>query len=545
VSTTLYRGGRVYSATDPFATALVVDGGDIAWVGTDAAAAVHADGVDEVVDLDGAFLAPAFVDAHVHVTSTGLNLSGLDLSAATSLPDALDRIEAHSRKLRGGVILGHGWDESRWPEARPPHQTEIDKASYGGVVYLSRVDVHSCVASSALVALAPEVKQVAGYSADGWLTQQAHHVVRRIALDSVTVEQRRTAQRVCLQHAASLGIGMVHELGGPEISSADDFTDLLDTVGPASGLDVVGYWGEGGGPEIAISLGARGAAGDHFVDGAIGSRTAFLRESYDDAQTHGASYTTAAQIRDHVIACSRAGVQAGYHVIGDGAMDLVVAGFSEAAETVGADVVRASQHRLEHVEMVDEHARSVLSSLGILASVQPMFDAWWGGGSGMYAERLGPQRAEQLNPLATMQSAGIPLAFGSDAPVTPLAPWSAVRAAVHHHRPTERLTARAAFTAHTRGGWRAAGRRGGTLAVGEPAHLAVWHCDELVVEAPDRRVAAWSTDPRAAVPGLPSLTNGSADPVCLRTVVAGRTVYTADDVRAHHSDDRNTPGRTS
>ena len=323
---------------------------------------------------------------------------------------------------------------------------------------------------------------------------------------------------------------MVHELGGPEISSAEDFADLLATVGPESGVDVVGYWGEGGGPDIALSLGGRGAAGDHFVDGAIGSRTAFLRDAYADDESHGATYTTAAAIRDHVIACSKAGIQAGYHVIGDGAMDLVVAGFNEAAEAIGDDVVRAAQHRLEHVEMVDESARSLLARLGILASVQPVFDAWWGGDSGMYSERLGVERAVTLNPFASMQAAGIPLAFGSDAPVTPLAPWQAIRAAVHHHQPAERLTARAAFTAHTRGGWRAAGRRGGSLEPGAPANLTVWQCDDLVVETPDDRVAAWSTDPRAGVPGLPSLEPGTPDPVCLHTIVAGRTVYTSHAV---------------
>ncbi|MCZ3389302.1 MAG: amidohydrolase family protein [Actinomycetia bacterium] len=531
MTTTLYRGGLVYNTAEPFATALVTQDDLVAWVGSDEAARVNADGVDVVVELDGALLTPAFVDAHVHTTSTGLNLSGLDLSDTKSLEEALARLEAHSRSVRGAVVLGHGWDETRWPEARPPRRDEVDRASYGGVVYLSRVDVHSCIASSALLALAPEVSNAAGYSADGWLSQQAHHVVRRIALDSVTPAQRRAAQRLCLQHAASLGIGMVHELGGPEISSADDFADLLATVGPESGVEVVGYWGEGGGPDVALSLGARGAAGDHFVDGAIGSRTAFLRDTYADAETHGAAYTTAATIRDHVIACSMAGVPAGYHVIGDGAMDLVVAGFTEAAEAIGDDVVRTAQHRLEHVEMVDGLARAVLARLGVLASVQPVFDAWWGGDTGMYTERLGAARAATLNPFASMQAAGIPLAFGSDAPVTPLAPWQAIRAAVHHHQPEERLTARSAFTAHTRGGWRAAGRRGGVLAPGEPATLALWQCDELVVETPDDRVAAWSTDPRAGVPGLPSLEPGTADPVCLRTIVAGRTVYTSDAVQ--------------
>ena len=212
-------------------------------------------------------------------------------------------------------------------------------------------------------------------------------------------------------------------------------------------------------------------------------------------------------------------------------MDLVVAGFAEAAEQVGDVVVRAASHRLEHVEMVDAEARAVLARLGIVASVQPVFDAWWGGDDQMYADRLGVERARTLNPFAALQADGVPLAFGSDAPVTPLAPWDAVGAAVHHHQVGQRLTPRAAFLAHTRGGWRAAGRRGGTIAVGEPAHLAVWDVDELVVERPDDRVAAWSTDPRAGVPGLPPLEPGAEPPRCLRTVVAGRTVYTAGSGR--------------
>jgi predicted amidohydrolase YtcJ len=367
---------------------------------------------------------------------------------------------------------------------------------------------------------------MAGFSADGWLTQDAHHAVRKVALESVTVDQRREAQHRCLERAASLGIGSIHELGGPDISGPEDFVDLLTNVAPDSGVDVVGYWGEGGGPSAAGSLGAKGAAGDHFVDGAIGSRTAFLTAPYADADTNGAVYTNAAAIRDHVVACSAAGVQAGYHVIGDAAMELVVAGFNEAAELVGAAAVRSARHRLEHVEMVDGPALHMLTNLGVVASVQPVFDAWWGGETAMYAERLGVDRASMLNPLASMLSAGVPLAFGSDAPVTPLGPWAAIRAAATHHQPEQRLPVRAAFSAHTRGGWRAAGEMtGGTIAVGAAASVAVWECGDLIVETPETRVAAWSTDPRAGVPGLPALGEDDPDPVCLKTLVRGRGVF--------------------
>ncbi|MFE0040262.1 amidohydrolase family protein, partial [Streptomyces sp. NPDC059018] len=85
--TVLLRGGEVHSPADPFATAMVVERGHIAWVGSEGAADAFAPGVDEVIDLEGALVTPAFVDAHVHTTATGLALTGLDLSSAASLAE--------------------------------------------------------------------------------------------------------------------------------------------------------------------------------------------------------------------------------------------------------------------------------------------------------------------------------------------------------------------------------------------------------------------------------------------------------------------------
>ena len=140
----------------------------------------------------------------------------------------------------------------------------------------------------------------------------------------------------------------------------------------------------------------------------------------------------------------------------------------------------------------------------------------------MYAERLGSDRAALLNPYAALAAAGVPLALGSDAPVTPLDPWGTLRAAVDHRTPGSGLSARAAFAAHTRGGWRAAGSRDdGELVRGAPATFAVWDLPgELVVQTPDARVSAWSTDPRSGVAGLPDLDD--ADPICRATVVRGQ-----------------------
>ncbi|WP_406328444.1 amidohydrolase [Streptomyces sp. NBC_00203] len=527
--TVLLRGGEVHSPADPFATAMVVEHGHVAWVGSEGAADAFADGVDEVVDLKGALVTPAFTDAHVHTTATGLALTGLDLSDAPSLEAALALVrDFAAARPADRVLLGHGWDAARWPGGRPPARTELDAATGGRPLYLSRIDVHSAVVTTALLDLVPGVTARAGYSPDGPLIRDAHHALRAAALGAITEGQRIEAQRAALAHAASLGIGSVHECAGPEISSEDDFTGLLRLAAEEPGPRVVGYWAEWAeeGVAKARALGAIGAAGDLFIDGSLGSHTACLHQPYADAEHTGTAYLDTAAVAAHVVACTEAGLQAGFHAIGDAAVTSVVEGVRAAAEKVGLARVRAARHRVEHAEMLTPETIAGFAELGLTASVQPTFDALWGGEDGMYAQRLGAERARSLNPFAALLRTGVPLAFGSDSPVTPLDPWGTVRAAAFHRTPEHRVSVRAAFTAHTRGGWRAIGRDdAGVLVPGAPADYAVWRTAELVVQAPDDRVARWSTDPRSGTPGLPDLTPGNDLPVCLRTVVAGRTVF--------------------
>ncbi len=161
--------------------------------------------------------------------------------------------------------------------------------------------------------------------------------------------------------------------------------------------------------------------------------------------------------------------------------------------------------------MPSPDAIALFARLGVVASVQPMFDGLWGGPDGMYAERLG-ERWEGMNPFGALDRAGVVLAFGSDSPVTVPEPWRAIQAAVHHHNPAFRVSPSVAFAAHTTGGWHAAGLVGGTLSVGGAATYAVW----------DLPSGADPADPS----GLPVLDPGAELPTCTRTVVDGRTVHT-------------------
>ncbi|MGP3991189.1 amidohydrolase [Streptomyces sp. 3N207] len=534
--TLLLRGGEVHSPADPFATAMVVEGDSIAWIGTEGAADSFADGVDEVVHLDGALVTPAFTDAHVHTTATGLALTGLDLSGAPTLADALAQVRAYAKaRPDDRVLLGTGWDAHAWPEQRHPRRAELDEASGGRPLYLTRIDVHSALVSTAMLDLVPDITTREGYQPGAPLTGDAHHAVRETAYATLTPRQRTEAQRAARAHAASLGIGALHECAGPEISGEEDLRGLLALAAEEPGPRVHGYWAElvTSAQEAARvgELGVVGAAGDLFADGSLGSHTAHLCAPYADApHSSGSALLDAEAIAAHVAACTEAGIQAGFHAIGDGALQAVTEGVRRAAETVGLDRVRAARHRIEHAEMLTERTITDFADLALTASVQPGFDASWGGADGMYARRLGAERAATLNPYAALLRAGVPLALGSDSPVTPLGPWEAIRAAAFHHTHEHRISVRGAFTAHTRGGWRALGRDdAGVLVPGAPADYALWRTGPLVVQAPDTSVANWSTDPRSGTPGLPDLTPGGQVPVCLRTVVGGRTVYARPD----------------
>lgn len=519
---TLFRGGTIYSPADPRATALLVSDERIAWVG----ASDDAPAADHVVDLDGALVTPAFVDAHVHATNTGLTLTGLDLHGVRSATGLLDAVAEYVRTLPAdAVVLGFGWDESTWDDGSPdadhpgrrlPSADELDRAAGGRLALLSQASMHSALCSSALLAAAgPDVAAEPGYDPSGWLRRSAHHRVRMIALGSLTGAQRRSAQETALRHAAGLGIAAIHECAGPVTSSETDLSELLAGSGVRAGLpEVYGYWGELMGAARAKELGAVGAGGDLFADGALGARTAHLREPYldgDEPGELGHGYLSADQVAEHVIDCVEHGVQAGFHAIGDEAISTVLAGYRIAAAAVGVDRLRSGRHRIEHVEIVDKAMIAALVELGLVASMQPAFDRLWGGDNQMYVRRLGARRALETNPMGAMHGVGVALAFGSDSPVTPLDPWGSVRAAMWHHNPSYRMSARAAFAVHTRGGWRAVHQDDhGMLAPGAPATFAVW-------SVPADRITN----------GLPTLDPDDTLPECQRTVLRGTTIYEA------------------
>ncbi len=519
VPTTLLLNGRVYSPSHPDATAMAVRDGIVVWLGTDDVGRDRFSAAD-VVDLAGDFVAPAFVDSHVHLTATGLTLTGLDLRAASSLRHCLALIAGYAAAHPGEPVWGHGWDESSWPENAAPSTADLDDVLGDRPAYLARVDVHSALASTGLRRRIDGLASAIGFDEQRPLVADAHHRVRAAARGLLTDPQRTAARLTALDAAAAAGIVAVHECAGPQIGGLDDWHQLraLD-----HGVEVIGYWGEAvtspaAARELIDATGASGLAGDLFVDGALGSRTAWLHEPYDDAAEHrGTCYLDGDTVAAHLRACTEAGVPAGFHVIGDAAVTSVVGALERVVDDLGVRAVAGCGHRLEHLEMVTAEQATRLGAWGVTASMQPNFDALWGGRRGMYARRLGIDRAGRLNPFALLASQGVALAFGSDAPVTGLDPWATIAAAVHHHNHDSSISSQAAFAAATRGGWRACGAGDGltgSLVPGAPASYAVWDVDEYE-----------STDSRSPVPALPRLESTDRLPRCRQTVHRGSVLH--------------------
>ncbi|MGH8883844.1 MAG: amidohydrolase [Egibacteraceae bacterium] len=492
---------RTLASALPEARVVLVEDGWIQWVG---------DQPDDAprnrarrVDLAGALLQPAFVDAHAHLTATGLALGGADLTMCRSVADCLAAVQAIAEITPGEVIWGSGWDDLSYPEGRPPTGDELTQAAGGRPVLLTRVDGHSAVIDRISLKAAP-LERAEGVERDasgrptGLLRKEAVNVARRWFCAELPDAQLAQARYAIARHAASLGIASVHEMSGPDQMGARDFDAWLQGDWP---IEVIGYWGADD-LDFVAARGLRQVGGALHLDGTLGSHTAALEEDYADAPGAGHLYESDAEIVAFLIEATRRHFQVGLHCIGDRAVRQAAEVLEAVAGRLGLRAVRAVRHRLEHCALVPPPLIPRLATLGVVASVQPTFDALWGHRGGLYQQRLGRQRAERMNPLGPLAGAGITLAFGSD-PSSTLDPWATVSAAVSHHRPEFRIDVSTALQAATIGGRRAARQhRVGPIAVGQRADLAAFAIQ------------------------------GDRAERCVLTMVHGRVVHGPDDIRS-------------
>jgi predicted amidohydrolase YtcJ len=451
-------------------------------------------------ELPGTVVTPGFVDGHTHFALWALGRRRAQLAGAATRAEAARRVASTVPDL--GWVRGHGWDANGWTE--PPDRHVLD-AVQPAPVYLESLDVHAAWVNSAALAAAgigrdtPDpfggriVRDAAG-EPTGLLLERAVELVARVLppappdlLDRALLEGQAEAHR--------LGVTGIHDVEDEWVRAA---FGRLDVAG-ALRLRVLFHAPVAALPEL-IRRGERSGTGSvwlvlggikMFLDGSLGSRTAWMLEPYQGSRDRGMPITGESEAGEAMRLAASHGLAATVHAIGDAAV-------RRALDLLGPLPRASLPHRIEHLQCVHSADLARAAEAGIVASMQPahlltdipLVERHWGArGAGAYAFR-------------SLRRVGTELVFGSDVPVASLDPREGVYAALERAgpdgsprggwRPEERLTFDEVVAAYTVAAARAggvAGRRG-MLAPGQDADLVAWEVDPAALDGDGRAFRA-------------------------------------------------------
>jgi predicted amidohydrolase YtcJ len=436
----------------PWAQAVGIDNGRIAAVGCNAEVIAALSGKVEQLNLPGRLVTPGLVDGHCHFLNFGLYLKRVDLRGLTSLKACRERIrEAVARCRTGEWIVGRGWNHHAWEEQREPLRQDLDDISAQHPVMMVRACGHSqWVNSRALAAagITRDTPDPAGGKIDrdpqsgeptGMLRELRYLIERAIPVPPL--EERRQAVLRAQQHALRLGITGVHtceRFQQWEAFAALDREDALKVrvyhLLPPDDLDEAAANG------VRPGQGSERLWAGHmklYADGSLGAGTALLHEPYtDEPGNSGLAVLDLPLLQEKVELAYRRGFHVGIHAIGDKAVSHCLQAIAGARKVHPGP----RRDRIEHVQVYRPQDLTLFRELSIVGSVQPRFVStdWC-----VAEKRWGAARCRTGYAWRSLMDAGIPLLFGSDAPVEPLDPILGLQAAVTRQTPE----------GHPLGGW--------------------------------------------------------------------------------------------
>ncbi|WP_284124626.1 amidohydrolase [Parerythrobacter aestuarii] len=466
---------------------------------------------DYAYDGKGRVVIPGLIDAHLHVMGIGFGALTLDLSQTRSLAEAQQAIADFAAANPGRAwIIGRGWNQELWGLGRFPTAAELDAAVGDRPVVLERVDGHATWINTLAMQRAGisaqtadpsggRIERLAGSRApSGVLVDAASSLVY-----SIVPEPRPRERDLALQKAQDLLLAMGITAAADMGTTLEDWqtfrragdrgTLKLRIMSYAAGIEAMELIGGPGPSEWLYGDRLRLNGVKLYLDGALGSRGAWLKQPYhDDPGNTGLPMLKPDQLRNLVSRAAMDNFQVAVHAIGDAANAELLAAFGELAATYGGD----RRWRIEHAQIVDPADIAAFGKHGIIASMQPVHQT----SDRLMAEaRLGPDRLGGAYAWSSIAATGAPLAFGSDAPVEspdPFAGWATAFTREDAEGqpfggwlPQERVNREAAlagFTADAAYAGFAEGRFG-RLVVGERADFIFVDRDPMLASASDLR----------------------------------------------------------
>lgn len=501
----------------PRATAIALQGDRIAAIGDAAEIRALATASTRVDDLEGATVLPGLTDAHIHWEHTALALHMVDLMDV-SKDEALRRIGAAAQVLTPGAwLVGRGWAQSNWPGGAFPTAADLDAIVPNNPAFFSARSGHAAWVNSAALRLAGigagtrdpfggQIQRDPSGAPTGIVFESPAIDLVAALIPTPTANELAERMVEAQQLAWQAGLTGLHDF---DDQSAFEALQILRADGRL-GLRVLKNINKQF-LEYALGFRIRWGFGDDwlrigglklFADGALGSLTAAMIAPYTNDPAHpdnrGIVVTDKEEMAELVRAASRAGLPSTIHAIGDRAVHDVLDVYADVRQDETArNVPRAvRRHRIEHVQLIHPDDVGRLAALDVIASMQPIHatsdypiaDRYWGP-----AERV----RWSYNARAQID-AGAHVAFGSDSPVEPFAPFKGIHAAVTRRRadgspraegwqPDARLSVDEALRGYTQGPAYAAGmeNRLGRLAPGYLADLIVVDHDPYTIPPDD------------------------------------------------------------
>ncbi|TCO77941.1 amidohydrolase [Marinisporobacter balticus] len=389
----------------------------------------------EVIDLKGKTLVPGFYDSHVHLVQTGLNILSLDLSRANSIEEILKLIEEETTKIpKGEFIRAIRLDESKIKEKRLPNRYELDVCAPNHPVWISRVEYHTSIVNSLALHMLKIPYNTDGIirnknqTPSGVLTGRANVIVRRQILNRFSNRMRLKGINKALENAIRKGVTSLNAMEGGFTFHAKDAEVVYENEGSFP-IDVTLFYQTVNVNKV-LDKGLKRIGGEIFLDGSFGSRTAALLEPYsDDLSTNGKLYFSQDEINGFILKTYENNLQVSTHAIGERAIEQILKAH-EYAQSIYPR--KDHRNRIEHCELPSiEHIKRA-KNLGLILSMQPAYEYYWGSPGQMYDKRLGEQRRKRANPFKTILDEGVIIAGGSESDVTEINPLLGIHTAVNH-----------------------------------------------------------------------------------------------------------------
>ena len=508
IHTILFNGNIItLGEKRPRVAALAISYGKVVALGADDEIRRLANAETSIVNLGGKTVLPGLTDAHLHWEAQSQALRSVNVFEAPEKAIAVERVRERVGETPAGLwVEGQGWAQDLWSDRAFPSKDDLDAVAPEHPVYLSAKSGHAAWVNSAALQRAgitegtidPEGGQIlrdADGAATGILLETAMDLVSEI-IPRPTSEELADMMADAQEHALRCGITMIHDFDEPSCLAALQILRERGELSLRALKQINQKW-----LEAAIDSGIRSGFGDDwirigalklFADGALGPKTGLMFEPYQgEPDNYGMAVVDKEEMIEYVSRASAFGLPSSIHAIGDKAVHDALDIFESVRREEAERGERRSdrRHRIEHVQIIHPGDVDRLATLDVIASMQPihatsdmvMADRYWG-------ERT----AFAYNPRLQLDQ-GARVAFGSDAPVEPLAPLIGIHAAVTRQRdgqptggwhPEARLSLHESILGFTQGAAYAAGMedRLGKLDEGYLADLVVLDRDIYRVE---------------------------------------------------------------